>query len=228
MSSIEEFKILHKLNGLYELNGVFYNLGHPFTEDSYQYNLEDARFPGKVCAFTGHRPGKMAFYGESDPACLKLMGEIHRQIEIAVEKGFRNFISGMAIGVDQWAAISVLDLKRIYPDIRLYAALPYPMQSEKWFNWQKERYFDLLSLCEKVYVVSEEYSKSAPNFRNAFMIDHADLLIAVYDGKTAGGTKNTFEMAMKKGIETVIIPPSDEDMTFQGKEKKFLTSPELM
>lgn len=194
------------MNGMLDCNGLL--LSHrPFSPEAYDFDLSSASFHGKVCAFTGHRPEKMPFQGESDPACLKLMGRIHRQIEIAVEKGYRSFISGMALGVDQWAAVSVLDLKRIYPDIGLYAALPCPSQPDKWQNWQKERYFDLLSACEKVYVAAHGYTRGCPNIRNAFMVKHADLLIAVYNGSSSGGTCNTVDMAARKGIDTVILEP---------------------
>ena len=183
------------------------------TESSIRsdYDLEHAVFQGKVCAFTGHRPEKMPFDGEKDPSCLKLMGEIHRQIALAVSRGYRNFISGMALGVDQWAAVAVLDLKRSYPDIALYAALPSLSQPARWMNWQKERYHDLLSQCSHVYVASEKYTRSSPNIRNSFMVKHADLLIAVYDGDASGGTQNTIEMALRKGIETIVLHPGKKE-----------------
>lgn len=193
---------------LYDIDGMFFR-NVPFSPDSYDFNLADAHFEGKVCAFTGHRPGKLPFYGESDISCLRLMGELHRQVEIAVRGGYRNFISGMAVGVDQWAAVSVLDLKRFYPDISLYAALPSPSQPDRWFEWQKERYFDLLSSCKRVYAAGRQYSPACPNIRNAFMVKHADLLIAVYDGKTPGGTQNTLKMAEKKGINVVVLSPKE-------------------
>ena len=40
--------------------------------------------------------------------------------------------------------------------------------------------------------------------RDRYLVDHASLLIAVYDGML-GGTMYTLSYAMKKGVETVIL-----------------------
>ena len=42
--------------------------------------------------------------------------------------------------------------------------------------------------------------------RNRYLVDHANFLIAVYDGKP-GGTQYTVEYARKKGLEIVQIEP---------------------
>ena len=38
------------------------------------------------------------------------------------------------------------------------------------------------------------------------MVDHAERIIAVYDG-TLGGTMYTVTYALKRGLELVILPP---------------------
>lgn len=70
----------------------------------------------KKCAFTGHRPQSLPFgFNEADERCIalkqKLRDEIIRQIE---ENGVTHFITGMAIGVDMFAAEIVLGLKSAY------------------------------------------------------------------------------------------------------------------
>ena len=42
--------------------------------------------------------------------------------------------------------------------------------------------------------------------RNRYMVNHAALLIAVYDG-CGGGTRHTMEYAMRRGLDIVDIPP---------------------
>ncbi len=60
----------------------------------------------KKCAFTGHRPQSLPFgFNEEDERCIalkqKLRNEIINQIE---NNGVTHFITGMAIGVDMYAA----------------------------------------------------------------------------------------------------------------------------
>lgn len=105
----------------------------------------------KKCAFTGHRPQSLPFgFNEADERCIalkqKLRDEIIRQIE---ENGVTHFITGMAIGVDMFAAEIVLGLKSAYNGITLECAFPCETQAEKWSEALRDRYFDIASKCDK-------------------------------------------------------------------------------
>ena len=97
----------------------------------------------KTCAFTGHRPKGLG-YPESDERCAalkeKLRSLIIRMIE---EAGVTHFISGMAQGVDMYAAEIVLELKKQYPQIALECAIPYERQAAYWSEPLRNRYFSL-------------------------------------------------------------------------------------
>ena len=73
----------------------------------------------RLC-FTGHRPEKL-HCGEAT-VCAILEGSI----DAAISDGFMTFISGMARGVDLWAALIVLRMKEKEPDVQLVCASPYP------------------------------------------------------------------------------------------------------
>lgn len=69
---------------------------------------------GKTCAFTGHRPQSLPFgFDESDKRCTSLKSVMRDQIVALIEnEGVTHFITGMALGVDMYAAEIVLDLKQ--------------------------------------------------------------------------------------------------------------------
>ena len=81
---------------------------------------------GKSCAFTGHRPQSLPFgFDESDKRCTSLKSVMRDQIVALIEnEGVTHFITGMALGVDMYAAEIVLDLKSKYPHITLESAIP--------------------------------------------------------------------------------------------------------
>ena len=54
------------------------------------------------------------------------------QITVMVDDGVTGFISGMALGVDLWAAQTVLNLREKNPLLKLYCALPCEGQEKKW------------------------------------------------------------------------------------------------
>jgi uncharacterized phage-like protein YoqJ len=164
-----------------------------------------------TCCFTGHRPPKFPWgYDEEWEDCVKLKLKLACEIEAMRQKGVTNFISGMAVGVDMWAAEIVLDLKSAYPQdtIKLIAAIPYEGQANKWSVEYRERYFDILAQADQEVIFQEHYTKSCMHERNRFMVDNSAYMIAVFNGDK-GGTANTLHYAESKGLNIVIINPND-------------------
>lgn len=102
----------------------------------------------KSCCFTGHRPQKFSFgYDEENEDCILLKLKMLAQIQEMRKKGVTTFLTGMAMGVDIWAAELILELKAGLPqeDIRLIAVIPHEEQANKWSVEYRERYFDILA-----------------------------------------------------------------------------------
>lgn len=106
---------------------------------------------GKTCAFTGHRPQSLPFgFDESDKRCTSLKSVMRDQIVALIEnEGVTHFITGMALGVDMYAAEIVLDLKSKYPHITLESAIPCETQAIKWSVASRERYYNIAAKCDK-------------------------------------------------------------------------------
>lgn len=139
---------------------------------------------GRVLAFAGHRPEKVArferFIRRNIISSMLLMGP-------------GQVISGMALGVDQWAAEAALFL-----GIPLVAAIPFKGQEKLWPAWQQRHYNDLLDKATKVQVVClGDYHATKMQARNEWMVDHCGLMLAYWNG-SAGGTANCIRYARKK------------------------------
>ena len=144
-----------------------------------------------TCCFTGHRPEKL-----NVPAEI-VIRKLIDAIEDAFSDGFIFYITGMAKGVDIWAAEAVLELKKEYPHIKLICAVPFEGFEKSWeIEWQ-DRYHQILQEADEVHYISDRYSRGVYQKRNEWMIDHASMVIAGYTG-AAGGTRNTIEYAKKK------------------------------
>ena len=114
----------------------------------------------KTCAFTGQRPQHLPFgMNENDERCVKLKEELKEQIINLIEaENVTHFITGMALGVDLYAAEIVLDLKASYPSITLESAIPCETQAVKWSMAQRERYYDIAAQCDKETMLQSHYS----------------------------------------------------------------------
>ena len=170
-----------------------------------------------ACAFTGHRPARFSFgFDESDERCVKVKAAIKEQITALMDGGVTGFYTGMALGVDQWAASIVLEIKKEHPGIRLYAALPCETQANDWSVAQRERYFGTLEQCDEVVTLHTRYTRSCMFERNRYLVDHAGHLLAVYDGGKNGGTAYTVRYGEQQGRRIVIIHPDTLAVTHSG------------
>ena len=149
------------------------------------------------CCFTGHRPEKLN--APQKVVCEALEQEIRR----AIADGLTVFISGMARGVDIWAAEIVLRLRDSGMPIRLICASPYQGFEQGWStDWQK-RYNAILATADLVRFICPGYSRSCFQIRNEWMVNHSARVIAVYNGEK-GGTRNTLEYAKKMSVECIV------------------------
>ncbi len=164
-----------------------------------------------VCSFTGHRPSHFTFkYNEIHPACFRLKHIIKKQIELLYKHGVKKFCTGCALGVDMWAGEAVLSLKKQYADMELYCIVPFKGQESHWKSQQQKRYNKLLRKSNGVIILNDEYTNSGYFKRNRYLVDHADVLLAVYDYKTVkeSGTGYTINYAKKRGKTILLIDPN--------------------
>ena len=130
----------------------------------------------------------------------------HRRMHVT------HFITGMALGVDMYAAEIVLDLKSKYPHITLESAIPCETQAIKWSVASRERYYNIAAKCDKETMLQREYTPDCMDKRNRYMVDHADYILAVWNG-CPSGTGNTVRYAHKKGKSIIVINPVSLDVT---------------
>lgn len=161
----------------------------------------------KTIAFTGHRPNKLEGYYRS--ANIRLIRVIRYKIEEFYDKGYTNFISGMALGVDQWAAEEVIDFRDTHPDVKLILAIPCINQESMWRASSQRDYRSIVERADEVVFVSNRpYEPKCMQVRNEYMVDRADLIVAVWDG-TFGGTGNCVRYAKSKNKEICYIDPNN-------------------
>ena len=136
-------------------------------------------------AFTGYRPQKMPFgFDEADPRCIDFKKRLHDTIESLIWQGYQHFISGGAMGMDMFAAETVLELKKKYPEILLEMVSPFDAQSAKWAPEYQWRHAELFGRADIVTATGHTYTKSCMFVRNRYLVENADLLLAAYDGQT--------------------------------------------
>lgn len=163
----------------------------------------------KTACFTGHRPEKFAsVVGVEGPALDMIKSMLYYQIQQAVEEGYEYFISGLARGVDLWAAEYVIEMKKKIPHIKLICAIPFKEHSRSFRGNDLWVLRNILNNADEAVFVSEEYSKECYRLRNYYMVDNSSRLIAVVDDFKSG-TGQTINYARKQGIDIKLINVRD-------------------
>jgi uncharacterized phage-like protein YoqJ len=167
----------------------------------------------KSCCFTGHRPNKLYGYDPKSEGNQKLLWKLRDVIIEHIEvHNIDTFITGMALGIDMWAARIVLKLKETYPHIKLIAAVPCKNQHNKWNEQSKKEWQILINKCDSVhYVSNEEYTAWCMNKRNEWMVHNSNYVIAVWDG-TKGGTGNCVNYALRLNKQITMLNPQTYDV----------------
>lgn len=120
-------------------------------------------------------------------------------ISSSIEKGYRYFGAGGALGFDTIAAQSVLELKEKYPDIKLILVLPCPNQTRGWKDTDVSEYERIKSEADKVVYTSNQYFRGCMQKRNRHLVDNSSLCIC-YLTKSTGGTFYTVKYAKNKEL----------------------------
>lgn len=146
------------------------------------------------CCFTGHRPEKLNMLE------TEVIAWLEAEILKAIDDGFVTFISGMARGVDIWAAEIVLRLRDEGLPIHLICASPFQGFERSWSEDWKRRYTDVMNRADIVKFICKGYSRACFQVRNEWMVDRSARVIAVYNGGQ-GGTRNTIIYADSQRVQ---------------------------
>lgn len=172
--------------------------------------MEPMMEPMKTCCFTGHRPNHLPWReDESDPLCVVCKEHLALEIERAYLAGFRRFLCGMAMGGDLLFAETVLSFGGLHPDLRLDAVIPCLDQTIDWPPEQVRRYWNILDQIPtyQQILIQAQRANGCMHRRDRYMVNQSQRIIALYDGKSRGGTQYTLHYAQKKELETVILDP---------------------
>ncbi len=127
-------------------------------------------------------------------------------LEILISNGITDFYAGGAYGWDIICELTVIKIRKRYPQIKLHLILPCFAEEQiaYWSDLWKARYNYILNNADSVEYVSEYYSKDCMKRRNARLVELADCCVCYYnENYIRSGTGQTLRMASKKGIEII-------------------------
>lgn len=161
-------------------------------------------------ALTGHRPARLAGYNLQAPFYKRLRSHLDQMIAGGLETHEHLTLhSGLALGADSLWSHAILDAKQQHPDrIDFIAEVPFMAQSKVWPVESDRRFWQhQIDSADLVNVYSSSYSPEAMQLRNEGMVDACNMLLAIWDGSTSGGTYRALRYAQRLGKTTLVTHP---------------------
>lgn len=167
--------------------------------------------------FTGHRPEKLPV----NAALGGLKQALFYQIRCAVTKGFTHFLTGLADGIDYYAAVYLFHLRQKHPGIRVIGIQPCTdyLDFYQRHGYNMEHIEIALSHMDR-HIILPGSSRDAGIFlrRDRFLVDNISYLIAVCrEGRS--GSNYTLQYARKIGIPYCRIFPEMPDGSIPPPEQ---------
>lgn len=178
-------------------------------------------FKNYTCCLTGHRvlPQKRQLE--------HLRQNLRKTIARLVKEDITFFYTGGAVGFDTLAAMTVLEMKAYFPQIRLYLALPCPEQHENWGQEEKKLYEQIKEHADRIELVSPQYSPDCMKKRNYYMVDRSCVCAYYMVQEVRSGTAQTVNYARHQGCDLIDLSKEISAPVWNKKDEIFHWSEEV-
>ena len=109
----------------------------------------------------------------------------------------------MATGSDIALALTTIYARNVEKinNLKLHCVLPC-----KDYNSSHPYYKEIKNISDEWIELADEFYKGCDNARDQYMVDHCDVLLAIWDGIKSGGVWSTIRKAQKAGKQIIYCP----------------------
>lgn len=157
---------------------------------------------------TGHRNQRLNLPEDENDSAWKpikywLISELSKLTNICRERNEPlELYCGMASGSDIVFALAGEAFRPPYiHNVKLHCVLPCKdyNSTHKYFDYIKSKSDEWVELADKFY-------KGCDNVRDQYIVDHSDIIFAIWDGNKSGGVWSTIRKAQKAGKKIIYCP----------------------
>ena len=146
---------------------------------------------------TGYRRYELNVFKDDDPKVKVIKDVLSRELRSRLEESDDEFwlITGPQLGVEQWSAEVALDLKAIFPQLKVSIMMPFTEFGQQWNENNQAKLENLQSKVDFSASVSDHPYQSPQQLRvfQHFMLTHTDEALLIYDPDHEGKEKYDYQ-----------------------------------
>ncbi len=137
----------------------------------------------KTIYVTGYKSFELGIFKDDDPAVYYIKAFLERRLTAFIEEGLEWVLIQGQMGIELWAAETVIQLKETYPEVKLGIVTPFEHHTERWNETNQLKYMQITEQADFVDSVFHEGYQGPYQFQRTdqFMLDHTDMTLLVYD-----------------------------------------------
>ncbi len=97
----------------------------------------------EILHVTGYKPTELGIFKENDPRIVFIKAALEKRLRTFIEEGLEWVIISGQMGIEQWTADVIMDLKEEY-DVQIGVFPPFENQDQRWPDPIKEKYEELM------------------------------------------------------------------------------------
>ncbi|WNC12130.1 DUF1273 domain-containing protein [Brevibacillus brevis] len=149
---------------------------------------------------SGYKAHELGIFHEKNPGLAIIKKALKRELVRFLEEDLEWVIISGQLGVEMWAAETVLELKKEYPHLKLAVITPFLNQEEKWKEETQDYYRNIVMQADYMNSVYQTPYQGAWQLgeKDKFLLSHSDGILLVYDEENEGSPKFLSKLAAKK------------------------------
>ncbi|MGZ0052532.1 DUF1273 domain-containing protein [Brevibacillus gelatini] len=152
---------------------------------------------------SGYKAHELGIFHEKHPGRAIIKTALKRQLTRFLAEGLEWVIISGQLGVEMWAAETVLELKKEYPRLKLAVITPFLNQEEKWKEETQDYYRHIVMQADYLNSVYQTPYQGVWQLqeKDKFLLAHSDGLLLVYDEENEGSPKYLNKLAATKAAQ---------------------------
>ncbi|GGL48444.1 SLOG family protein [Sporolactobacillus putidus] len=150
---------------------------------------------------TGYKPHELGIFTADHDGITVIRHCLKRQIRELAVQGTKWFVISGQAGIELWAGDACLEVKKEDGlDINLAVLVPFLNQEERYKDWLKEQYHQILEAADFTGAISKRPYESPVQLRqkNDYLVAKTDGALILYDEETPGSPKYCLAAAKRK------------------------------